>query len=325
MAEAAATEAAATTATRRGMTTRRKVLLGIAAVIALDVAAAFLAPPVSPTGGAYQFPRDAILQNLEQLAPHELFAIAPGFTITSTIFTTWLVMAVVILGVWLATRTLREIPRGAQNVFEFMYEGLSGFAESLGGPAGRRYVPLFLGLFLFIIFSNWSGLMPFVGKVEFLRAPTSDINVTLGLALVSFTTFHVEGVRRLGVRGYLGKFFSLRGFKRSPFDGVIDLFVGVLEFFLEFFKLLTLSLRLFANIYGGELVLGVMTGLLVVVAPVAFLGLEVFVGFMQALVFSILTMMFTLLAIEGHEGGEHESHEATASASHEAHPAAAAA
>jgi F-type H+-transporting ATPase subunit a len=313
----------ATTA-RRGMTTRRKVLLAVAAVIAIDVVAAFVAPPVSTTGLPYQFPKDAILQNLEALAPHVLFELAPGFTITSTILTSWLVMAVVIVGVWLATRRLREIPSGAQNVFEFMYEGLGGFAESLGGPAGRRYVPLFLGLFLFIIFSNWSGLIPFVGKVEFLRAPTSDINITLGLALVSFTTFHVEGIRRLGLRGYLGKFFSLRGFKRSAFDGFIDLFVGVLEFFLEFFKLLTLSLRLFGNIYGGELVLGVMTGLLVVVAPIAFLGLEVFVGFMQALVFAILTMMFTLLAIEGHEGEEHEPHAAEAS-SHDAHPAAAAA
>ncbi len=308
---------------RRGLTTRAKVLIAIGVVIAIDVIAAFVVAPVSATGLPYQFPKDAILQNLEQLAPHVLFEMAPGLSITSTIFTTWLVMAVVIVGVWLATRRLQEIPRGAQNVFEFMYEGLAGFAEALGGPAGRRYVPLFLGLFLFIIFSNWSGLIPFVGKIEFLRAPTSDINVTLGLALVSFTTFHVEGVRRLGFRGYLGKFFSLRGFKRSAFDGFIDLFVGVLEFFLEFFKLLTLSLRLFANIYGGELVLGVMTGLLVVVAPVAFLGLEVFVGFMQALVFSILTMMFTLLAIEGHGDEEHEAHTAPADSAHEIHPAAA--
>ncbi len=316
-----------TVATRRPMTTRTKVLLAIAAVVAVDVLAAFVVPPFGAGG---QFPRDAIIQNLEALAPHVLFELAPGFTITSTILTSWLVMAVVIVGVWLATRRLREVPSGAQNLFEYMYESLGGFAESLGGPAARRYVPLFLGLFLFIVFSNWSGLIPFVGKVEFLRAPTSDINVTLGLALVSFTTFHVEGIRRLGVRGYLGKFFSLRGFRRSAFDGFIDLFVGVLEFFLEFFKLLTLSLRLFANIYGGELVLGVMTGLLVVVAPIAFLGLEVFVGFMQALVFAILTMMFTLLAIEGHGGEEHASHEAAAALEgatdpHVAHPAAGAA
>lgn len=310
---------------RRGLTTRAKVLLAIGAVIAIDVIAAFVAPPVSTTGLPYQFPKDAILQNLEQLAPHVLFQLAPGLSITSTIFTTWVVMAVVIVGVWFATRRLHEIPRGAQNLFEFMYESLGGFAESLGGPAGRRYVPLFLGLFLFIIFSNWSGLVPGVGKVEFLRAPTSDINVTLGLALVSFTTFHVEGVRRLGVRGYLGKFFSLRGFKRSAFDGFIDLFVGFLEFFLEFFKLLTLSLRLFANIYGGELVLGVMTGLLVAVAPIAFLGLEVFVGFMQALVFAILTMMFTLLAIEGHGDEEHVAHEAAAPLAHQTNQAAVAA
>src|SRR3990172_3501722 len=192
---------------------------------------------------------------------------------------------------------------------------------SLGGAPARRYVPLFLALFLFIIFSNWSGLIPGVGKIEFLRAPTSDINVTFGLALVSFTTFHFEGIRQLGLGGYLGKFFTLRGFKRGAFDGFIDLFVGILEFFLEFFKPLTLSLRLFANIYGGELVLGVMTGLLVAVAPIAFLGLELFVGFMQALVFSILTLMFTLIAIEGHHDEEHAP--AAEPGPGAAHPAAA--
>lgn len=294
------------TAAVRAPRSKKNLVLGaIAAVIAVDVLAFVLVPPPGGESG-FAFPKDAITQNLHGVAPHVLFAI-PGtdLTITSTILTTWIVMALVFALMFAATRGLRAIPRGAQNLLEYVYESLEGFAMALGGAPGRRYVPLFLGLFLFILASNWSGLIPIVGRVDFLRAPTSDINVTFGLAIVSFLTFHSEGVRQLGLRGYLGKFFTLAGFKRGVFDGVIDFFVGILEFFLEFFKPLTLSLRLFANIYGGELVLGVMTGLLVAVAPVAFLGLELFVGFMQALVFSILTLMFTLIAIEGHHDEEH--------------------
>ena len=113
-----------------------------------------------------------------------------------------------------------------------------------------------------------------------------------------------RGSARSGLRGYLGKFFNFSGFKRSPFEGVVDLFVGILEFLLEFFKPLTLSLRLFANVYGGEIVLGVITALIIAIVPVAFLGLELFVGFMQALVFSTLTVVFTLIAIEGPHGAE---------------------
>ena len=166
-------------------------------------------------------------------------------------------------------------------------------------------MPLFAGVFLFVLFSNWSGLLPFVGKVEFLRAPTSDVNVTLGLALVSFVIFESEGFRRLGVRGYLGKFFSLRAFKEGPAAGFIALYVGFIEFMLEFIKPVTLAMRLFGNIFGGELAIGVITALTIAVVPVALLGLEVLLNFVQALIFSVLTLMYTLIAIESHDEEEH--------------------
>lgn len=291
-------------------------LILIAAVIAFDIAVAFLVPPVARAGptAPCDFPRCGVEALLEPIAPHTVFEIVPGshtFTISSTILTTWIVMAFVLGSLLLATRNLSAIPGRVQNLLEWTVESLGGFAMSFGGPEARRYVPLFLGFFAFIMVSNWSGLIPIVGRVEFLRAPTSDINVTFGLAIVSFVTFHVEGIRTLGLRTYLGKFFNFSGFRRSPFEGVVDLFVGVLEFLLEFFKPLTLSLRLFANVYGGEIVLGVMTALLIAVVPIAFLGLELFVGFMQALVFSTLTVVFTLIAIEGpHSVEPHgDSHE----------------
>jgi F-type H+-transporting ATPase subunit a len=118
--------------------------------------------------------------------------------------------------------------------------------------------------------------------------------------------FHIEGVRALGFRGYFGKFFSLRGFKDGIGAGIIALFVGVLEFFLEFIKPVTLSMRLFGNIYAGEIALGVITALTIVVIPVAMVSLEVLLNFMQALIFSVLALMFTLAAIEGHHEEEHE-------------------
>ena len=285
--------------------------IAIGVVIVLDLVAAVLVPPVQTSLGFSELIREFVRTNFEPIAPHVVFVLVPGsgtFTISSTLLTEWLVMVVLLVGAFLITRNLKEIPGRVQSAVEYLYEGFEGFVKSLGGPGTERYVPLFLSLFLLIIASNWTGLLPLVGKVELFRAPTSDVNVTFGLALVSFSIFHIEGVRRLGLTGYLSKFFNFRGFRRSPFDGVVDLLVGLLEFVLEFFKPLTLALRLFANIYGGEIVLGVMTALLIAILPLPFLALELFVGFVQALVFAMLTVVFTLIAIEGHEEEEPVPH-----------------
>ncbi|OGN81585.1 MAG: ATP synthase F0 subunit A [Chloroflexi bacterium GWC2_73_18] len=311
-AEMAPAEAAAPSRRRSWL----PILIAVLAIVALDVAASILVPPVSAGGG---YPKDGIAANIEKVPPHVVLDLqhgdepAPGAlvyfepTISSTIVTSWIVMTTLLVLAVLATRRLRMIPRGVQNAVEFLYETLANFATSIGGDRGRRYVPLFAGLFIFILFSNWSGLMPFVGKVELLRAPTSDLNITVGLALVSFVVFHVEGVRSLGMRGYLGKFFPLGEFRKGIGAGLIGLFVGVLEFFLEFIKPVTLSMRLFGNIYGGEIALGVVTALLVAILPVALVGLEFLLNFVQALIFSTLTLVFTLIAIEGHGGEEHEA------------------
>ena len=118
------------------------------------------------------------------------------------------------------------------------------------------------------------------------------MNVTIGLALVSFVNFEVEGFRQLGVGGYLGKFFPFYEFKNGIGAGVIALFVGLIELMLEFVKPVTLSMRLFGNIYGGEVALGVITALTIAIIPVGLLGLEVMLNAIQALIFSILTLMF---------------------------------
>jgi F-type H+-transporting ATPase subunit a len=267
---------------------------------------------------------DAIPANFELPVPHVLWRAAGDVhdapaglvvfdvSLPSSIFTGWIVMAVIVLLAAFLARRVSLVPGRAQNALEYVYEGLANFATSLGGPGARRYVPIFATFFLFILLSNWSGLLPGVGRTEQLRAPTSDVNVTIGLALVAFALFHIEGVRNLGFRRYLGKFFNFSGFREGVGAGVIALFVGILEFFLEFVKPVTLSMRLFGNIYAGEIALGVITGLTLAVIPVAMVSLEFLLNFMQALIFSVLTLMFTLIAVESHDEDHAEGHEGMA-------------
>jgi F-type H+-transporting ATPase subunit a len=163
---------------------------------------------------------------------------------------------------------------------------------------------VFVAFFLFILFSNWSGLLPIFGKLEALRAPTSDVNVTIGLALVVFFYFQFQGFRVLGVRRYLGKFFPLSAFRQGIGAGLIALYVGLIEFLLEFIKPVTLAMRLFGNIFGGEVALGVITALTIALVPAAMLLLEGLLNFVQALIFSTLMLMYTIIAVESH-GEEH--------------------
>ena len=304
---------------------KRPLFIVIGLAFAALVAAFILSPPlgINEQGVAdpdvpFQYPDHAIRANFELPAPHLVWRAGGGHgpgglvvfdvSIPSSIFTGWIVIAVIIVLAAILARNIELAPTKRQNLFEYAYEGLANFATSLGGPKARRYVPIFVAFFLFILLSNWSGLLPAVGRTEQLRAPTSDVNVTIGLALVAFALFHIEGVRSLGFGGYFGKFFNFSGFKDGIGAGVIALFVGVLEFLLEFVKPVTLSMRLFGNIYAGEIALGVITGLTFILIPVAMVGLEFLLNFMQALIFSVLTLMFTIIATEGHDdhADEHE-------------------
>lgn len=298
---------------RGGLSARWFLLIGL--VIVGNIAAFILVPPFpregSP-GDACSFPVCFINGTLEFPAPHTVIGpVAPAdqlvtFTpsISSTILTMWIVMAVVLSVAILMTRGRHLVPGRAQNAFESLYESMGDFGMSIAGAAAKPYIPLFIAFFILILFSNWSGLIPPVGRIEQLRAPTSDVNITIGLALVSFLFFEFEGFRRLGVRGYLGKFFPLYEFRNGIGAGVIALFVGLVELMLEFVKPVTLSMRLFGNIYGGEVALGVITALTIAFIPVALLGLEVMLNAIQALIFSVLTLIFITLAIESHHEAE---------------------
>jgi F-type H+-transporting ATPase subunit a len=297
---------------------RNRWLLLIAAVVVLDIAALIAFPPPNKEdpGQPCAFPACFITSTLEFPAPHTVIDLDPANAaganglvtfhpaISSTLLTMWLVMAIVVIGSALLVRGSKLVPGRGQNIFEFVYEFLSDFGIGLAGPTARPYIPIFLGAFLLVLFDNWIGLVPPVGKVDFLRAPSSDVNITIGMALVSFLIFHVEGFRHLGVRGYLGKFFPFYEFRNGIGAGIIAMFVGIIELMLEFVKPVTLSMRLFGNIYGGEVALGVITSLTIAIFPIALLLLDGMLNAIQALIFSVLTLVFITLAIESHHEDE---------------------
>ncbi len=313
----------------RRFSARTVILSALALVIAIDVFAALVFPPFPPgePGQPCPFPICFIHGTLEFPPPQVIYPpdaapFPPGLTITSepsitsTIFTLWIVSIALLITIFLVSRGGPGVPGRLQNFGEWAYEMMEGFATSIGGIASRPYVPIFVSFFVLILFSNWAGLLPVVGRVEFLRAPTSDVNVTIGLAIVAFVMFEVEGFRRLGARKYLGKFFPLYEFKHGIAAGSIALFVGITEFLLDLVRPLTLSMRLFGNIYGGEVALGVITALTIVVLPILLLGLEFMLNLIQALIFSILTLMYIVLAIEDHSHEEGEFAEEAVSAAH---------
>ena len=304
---------------------RRRLSTGwlglIAGVILLDVVA-FVAFPPFPRDGApgdeCGFPACFIESSLEFPAPHTVINFDPNApeppavgvyfepSISNTLLTMWIVIALVVVGAFLMVRGSKLVPGRGQNVFEFVYEFLSDFGLGIAGPTGRPYIPIFIGAFLLVLFDNWIGLVPPVGKIDLLRAPSSDVNITIGMALVSFLIFHIEGFRHLGVGGYLGKFFPFYEFRNGIGAGFIALFVGLIELMLEFVKPVTLSMRLFGNIYGGEVALGVISSLTILFVPVLLIALELMLNGIQALIFSVLTLIFITLAIESHH--EEEGH-----------------
>ena len=305
--------------------TRLLLLLAVATIV-LDLVAVVLVPPFpkdGKPGDTCAFPTCFIMSAIEFPPPNIVIDLSPSDapnpapmiyfhpSISSTILTMWIVMLLILLLAFAATRGMKLVPGRLQNAVEWAYEFGSDFAVGIGGERARRYYPIFAAFFIFILFSNWSGLVPPVGKVEALRAPTSDVNITIGLALTSFVIFQSEGFRRLGVRGYLGKFFPLGEFRKGIGAGLLGMYVGIIELFLEFVKPVTLSMRLFGNIYGGEVALAVISALTLAIFPVALYGLEALLNLIQALIFSVLTLMFILIAIEGH-GPDEEHHPAPA-------------
>jgi F-type H+-transporting ATPase subunit a len=234
-----------------------------------------------------------------------------GFGITNSLLATWVVMGILIVFSWLVTRHLELQPTGLQLWAEIIVGGLYDFFSSVVGPRIKQFFPLIATFFLFIIVLNWFGLLPGVGTVGFfhgtdfiplLRAGTADLNMTIALAVISIVAIQYFGFKTLGFH-YTTRFINIK----SP----IDFFVGFLEILSQFSAILSFAFRLFGNIFAGEVLLSVMAFLLPFIVPVPFLGLELFVGLIQALVFSMLTAVFLTIAVthgESEHGGEVRIH-----------------
>ncbi|MBI4080362.1 MAG: F0F1 ATP synthase subunit A [Candidatus Levybacteria bacterium] len=245
---------------------------------------------------------------MSAFAPEAIITIG-SFPITNTIINTLLVDSAIVGGVIVLNKKLAKIPNYFQNIFEMVMQGFYGLAESVAGKNTAKIFPWFMSFFLFILIANWSGLLPGAGSIGFfeghgedrhlvplLRNATSDLNATLALAMISLIATHTLSIRAIGIKDYLTRYFSL-----NP----ILLFVGILEIVSEITKLISLSFRLFGNIYAGEVVLGTISSLFAFIAPIPFLLLEVIVGLVQALVFSMLTMAFMSILMTPHHAEEH--------------------
>ena len=297
--------------------------------------------------------------------------IISDFRITNTMVATWAAIVVLVAISFFATRRLSEIPRGLQNVVEVVIEGFLGLAESVAGPEkARRFLPLVMTIFIFIVAANWLGILPgfgTIGRVEtadevkhhaeakakedgehadlsqvklqvfegdgsiaylpfnsigteitaeefeehgvedgkqagvlvpFLRSANTDVNTTLAIALVAMFMVHMWGFTTLGFFGHIGKFLNFKG-------GPIGLFVGVLEAISEVARVISFTFRLFGNIFAGEVLLVAMAFLLPMIGIIPFLGLELFVGMIQAFIFSMLTLVFATMATISHAADEH--------------------
>ncbi|MCK9351836.1 MAG: F0F1 ATP synthase subunit A [Candidatus Paceibacterota bacterium] len=227
-----------------------------------------------------------------------------GIPVSNTMLTALVASFLLVIFSYFATRRMKKIPSGMQNFFEWGIEQLFQLVENVmdDRKLAFRFFPLIATFFFFILVSNWMGLLPGFGSIGFyehgalvpyFRSATADLNTTLAFAMISVIIIQIAGIAALGFRHYGKKFFN--------FSSPINFFVGLLELISEFAKIISFSFRLFGAVLAGEILLTVITGLVPYVLPLPFMGLELFIGAVQALVFVLLTMVFLKIAMAAQE------------------------
>ncbi|UPA23127.1 F0F1 ATP synthase subunit A [Candidatus Peribacteria bacterium] len=250
------------------------------------------------------------------LASETIFHIGT-FDVRNTLLMAWLAM-LFLLVIALATRMTgyKKLPGRFQTLMEIGVEGLYNFFGSVIQDAKqtRLFFPLLATILIFVVTGNWMGIFPGVGSVTIkgmheghemmiplFRSMNADVNMTLAIALISMISVQVFGIGALGFKHYAGKFFV------PPWKDPVGTFVGLLELIGEFSKVISFSFRLFGNVFAGEVLLVVIAYLVPYIAPVPFLAMEIFVGLVQGLVFSLLTAVFLKIGATAHESHE-EAH-----------------
>lgn len=214
-----------------------------------------------------------------------------NLVVTNTLLTSWIAVILLIVLALLATRRMQLIPTGFQNVAETILEALLSISESATGPRARGFLPLVATLFLYILTANWLGIFPGVGTIPVLRTANSDLSITAAMAIIVFVWVQVTALRT-DPKAYFLKFLW------PPF-------IGQLEIISEIARPVSLAMRLFGNILAGFVLVEVMLQLEPLGLPAVFMGLELGVGLLQALVFAILTLAFLSLASTSHSSQAH--------------------
>jgi F-type H+-transporting ATPase subunit a len=253
-----------------------------------------------------------------------------GMAITNSMVVTWITALGLIVLVRIATRHIEPVPHGLQNLWEWLVEGLYTFLEGIIGPhLVKRTFWFFASVFIFILAANWISLVPGAGTVGWghqttqgfridqplFRGANADLNLTLGMALVYFACWIVWAIRDLGPFGFLRELFAPKG-ESAGLMRVVMVVVffatGCLEVISILFRPISLSFRLYGNIFAGENMLDSMTRLvrgLGWLLPIPFYFMELLVGLVQAMVFMLLTAVFTLLICQTEESGAATGHE----------------
>lgn len=257
--------------------------------------------------------------HIPELAPEKLFEIG-GIPITNTIVNAWIAIAIFLVLGMLIRRNVKLIPGKLQNFCEYFLESILKYFDQVTGERKKtiKFLPIAGTIFFFILLSNWLGLLPGTGSITvghnmLLRPANTDLNLTIAMALVAVVASHIYGFLAIGFFSYLNKFIQIgtlvKSFKKGPigvFTAVIEFAVGLIEIVSEAAKVLSLSLRLFGNIFAGEVLITVMASLVAFFVPTPFMLLELLVGLIQASVFAMLTLVYmTVATMEPHGEEEH--------------------
>jgi F-type H+-transporting ATPase subunit a len=259
------------------------------------------------------------------LPPHAVELWRPlGFPITNSMFVTWIVAGALIVFAQIATRRMKEVPSGAQNFWEWLVESLYSFLEGIiGHDLVKKTFWFFATIFIFILFSNWFGLIPGIGTIGYgvqtdhgfmitqpwFRGANADLNMTLAMAMIFFVCWTMWALQSNGPIGFLLHLFAPKGETTGALKllmVVVFIAVGLLEVVSILFRPISLSFRLYGNIFAGENMLESMARLIpgwlgAILVPIPFYFMELLVGIVQALVFMLLTAVFTMLICQHDE------------------------
>jgi len=315
-------------AKRRGCLGCSFPVLIIVIVIFLAIAIiGLLAGPIGQAVFHISFPSWLVVEkpDIHLAAPH-LFTVF-GLPVTNTMLAGWITVIFLVLVSWLITHRMTLVPNRIQAVFEFLLGWVYDLCESVAGKEnGRKFYPVVCTIFLFVAFNAWLSLIPGYGSIlinsssgehELLRGANTDLNTPLALAIVSFVFVTFYGLKALGT-GWLNQYFNVGPFFKSIgsiskgkfnfmaiFSGLIDIFVGGLEFLSMLIRIISFTFRLFGNMTAGEILVLIIAFLLPMAMSWVVYGFELLIGFVQALVFGMLTLVFASMAVTKHESESH--------------------